>query len=96
MSYLLRFLLLGLLFILIARSFWKFIGSMVEGASGQPRGRSGPPGRGVAMVRDPVCGTFVVPSTALTLAAEDGPIYFCSEQCRKAYRARDGARAARL
>jgi YHS domain-containing protein len=93
MAYLVRFLLLGLLFVLIARSFWQFLGSIVEGASGRPRSRSGPPDRGVAMVRDPVCGTFVLPSNALTLAAPDGPIYFCSEQCRKAYRAGPASRA---
>ncbi len=93
MTYLVRFLLLGLLFILIARSFWQFIGSIVEGASGRPSGRPGPPDRGVSMVRDPVCGTFVVPSNALTLAGQDGPVYFCSERCRKAYGARAASRA---
>jgi hypothetical protein len=35
MTYLVRFLLLGLLFILVARSFWRFIDSIVEGASGR-------------------------------------------------------------
>jgi uncharacterized protein len=94
MAYLVRFLLLGLLFVLIARSFWRFIDSIVEGASGRPRRRSGPPDRGVAMVRDPVCGTFVVPSNALTLAGQDGPLYFCSEQCRRAFRARTASRTS--
>jgi len=93
MTYLIRFLLLGLLFVLIARSFWRFIGSLVEGASGRPGSMPGPPARGVAMVRDPECGTFVVPSTALALADRGGAIYFCSERCRDAYRARSAPRA---
>jgi YHS domain-containing protein len=94
MTYLVRFLLLGLLFILVARSFWQFIDSIVEGASGRPRRRSGPPDRGVAMVRDPVCGTFVVPSKALMLAGPDGPLYFCSDRCRRAHQARTASRTS--
>jgi YHS domain-containing protein len=36
----------------------------------------------VALVRDPICGTYVVPGRAL--AARDGALvrYFCSERCR--------------
>lgn len=85
MAFLVRFLLLGLLFVLIARSFWRFIDSIVEGASPGRRGRPGPPDRGVVMVRDPVCGTFVVPSNALALTSGGRALYFCSERCRQAY-----------
>ena len=93
MAYLVRFLLLGLLFVLIARSFWRFVGSIVEGASAPPRGRHGTPDRGVPMVRDPVCGTFVVPSAALALAEGGKAIYFCSDRCRQAYKAGQTPRA---
>jgi len=93
MGYLVRFLLLGLLFVLIARSFWKFISSIVEGASSAPRGRPGPPARGTAMARDPVCGTFVVPSSALAVPSERGMTYFCSEKCRQAFKERTRSRA---
>ncbi len=93
MAYLVRFLLLGLLFVLIARSFWTFVGSIVEGASGPPRGRSRTPDRGVAMVRDPVCGIFVVPSSALALTEGGRALYFCSERCRQAYQAGRAPRA---
>ena len=93
MAYLVRFLLLGLLFVLIARSFWRFVGGIVEGASGQPSSRPASPDRGVAMERDPVCGTFVVPANALVLADGSRAIYFCSEKCREAYRARPNPRA---
>jgi YHS domain-containing protein len=40
------------------------------------------------MVRDPVCGTFVLPASAVTLADGRARIYFCSETCRDKYRAR--------
>ncbi len=93
MAYLVRFLLLGLLFVLIARSFWTFVGSLVEGASAPPRRRSRTPDRGVPMVRDPVCGTFVVPSSALALAEGGRSLYFCSERCRQAYKSGQTTRA---
>jgi YHS domain-containing protein len=93
MGYIIRFLLLGLLFVLIARSFWKFVGSIVEGASSAPRKTSGTPDRGLAMARDPVCGTFVVPSRALAITEGTRAIYFCSERCRQAYRADSTRRA---
>jgi YHS domain-containing protein len=86
MAFLVRYLLLGLLFLLIARSFWKFIGSIIEGASSPQGGPQKAPDRGVALVRDPVCGTFVVPSAALALTHRDQVIYFCSEACRRAFR----------
>jgi len=40
-----------------------------------------------------VCGTFVVPANALVLADGSRAIYFCSETCRAAYRARPSPRA---
>jgi YHS domain-containing protein len=39
----------------------------------------------VQMVRDPVCGTFLVPSRALTFTDRGVVRYFCSEACRQAY-----------
>jgi YHS domain-containing protein len=46
------------------------------------------PERGVAMARDPVCGTFVLPSKAVTLVDGRSRLYFCSDACRDKYRAR--------
>jgi hypothetical protein len=62
MSWLIRLLLLFLLFMLVVRAGWRLLVGIVEGAS---RSRSGIPQRGTPMVRDPVCGTFVVQSRAL-------------------------------
>ena len=53
-------ILLRLLFAaLIIRLIWKLVAGAVSGAAGpRPRGAK----RGVALVRDPVCGTYVEPS----------------------------------
>jgi uncharacterized protein len=83
----LRFLLLLLLFIFIARILWRSVDAFIEGVSGRPRVPP-EPRRGVAMARDPVCGTFVLPERAVTLADGRSRLYFCSEACRDRYRAR--------
>ncbi len=88
MGILLRFVLLLLLVMLVVRAFWRVVSGVIDGVS-RPRGqRSGPPERGVQMVRDPVCGTFLPPENAVTLAERGSVRYFCSEKCRDAYRAR--------
>jgi tetratricopeptide (TPR) repeat protein len=79
--------LLEFVFVLLAaRAFWRLVGGIVQGIAGTPRDVA-PPSRGVAMVRDPVCGTFVLPDRAVTLAAGGQRLYFCSAACRDAYRA---------
>ena len=80
-----RFLLVALLLLLVVRAFWRLIAGVIDGATADPRRQSGPPDRGVKMVRDPVCGTFLVPSRALTIADRGVVRYFCSEACRHAY-----------
>jgi YHS domain-containing protein len=87
MGILLRFLLLILLGALVLRAAWRFVAGMIDGVSGGRKG-SGPPERGVRMVRDPVCGTFLPPEHALTLTDRGAVRYFCSEKCRDAYRTR--------
>jgi YHS domain-containing protein len=81
-----RFLLVLLLVFFVGRAAWRLIEGIVEGASGVER--RGPPARGVAMVRDPVCGTYVVPTRALKLGDGSAAHYFCSERCLTEYRAR--------
>ena len=39
----------------------------------------------VPLVRDPICGTFVVPSSALALGTGADTRFFCSEKCLRAY-----------
>jgi hypothetical protein len=42
----------------------------------------------VKMVRDPVCGTFILPDRAVRLVEGGRDIHFCSTGCRDKYRAR--------
>lgn len=42
---------------------------------------------GEEMVQDPVCGTYVPASDAVTARIKGRRLYFCSEQCRDVYRA---------
>jgi uncharacterized protein len=89
MGILLRYALVLLLGMLILRALGKMLAGLIAGASPEPERRSGPPDRGVQMVRDPVCGTFLPPDTAVSLAERGGAVrYFCSEKCRDAFRAR--------
>ena len=83
----LRLILFALLAIFVARAFWRLFDGIVDGASGG-RSRSQAPERGVSMVRDPVCGTFVLPASAVTLVDGRARLYFCSDACRDQYRAR--------
>ena len=49
--------------------------------------RPSPPAQpaAVPLARDPVCGTFVVPSRAFTAGSGADLQFFCSEKCRRAY-----------
>ncbi len=53
-----------------------------RGAS-EPTSRPG--GKPTALVRDPVCGTYVEPSHAISTRAGSTVHYFCSENCREAF-----------
>jgi len=92
-----RFLLLFILLTLAARMFWQMVDGAIEGYTGQPRrrGSSGVPAKGVQMVRDPVCGVFVVPADAISISEPGGQVYFCSTSCRDKYQARPSTRSGR-
>ncbi|MBI4478090.1 MAG: transcriptional regulator [Acidobacteria bacterium] len=80
-----RFLLILVMIALFLRAVWRLVVGIVDGAASTGRGRSA---RGVPMVRDPVCGTFVVRSRALAAQFGDRTEYFCSEECRRKYSGR--------
>lgn len=86
----LRFILLLLLFSVFARLFWRFVGSVVRGATmpppGAARGKRGP--SPVKMQPCPVCGTYVVPGKAISTVSNGAPVHFCSEKCRGEYTVR--------
>jgi uncharacterized protein len=87
-----RLALIIIFVFVVGRAFWRLVDGIVDGISQASGG--GPPGvpqRGVQMVRDPVCGTFLVRENALTLSDGNGRVYFCSDKCRDAYRTRPPA-----
>jgi YHS domain-containing protein len=82
--------LLLVLAMMMARGAWRVIEGVMEGISGRPPRAPdrNVPARGVQMVRDPVCGTYVIPDRAIALSDGTGPVFFCSANCRDKYRAR--------
>ena len=79
-----RLILVALAVFVLIRALWRLMGGVIEGLSGKsPDSRM--PQSGVQMVRDPVCGTFVVPAKALTVGQGANMHFFCSEKCRRAW-----------
>lgn len=76
-----------LILLLVLWALWRFLRGVLEGAgllaSGSP-----PPRQSVKLVRDPVCGVFVAPATALAARARGETAYFCSEKCRREWERR--------
>lgn len=80
------------LFMVIARTFWRFVDAVVRGAvgptsQGGSRRSSGPPAA-VKMQQCPVCGTYVVPGKAISMSSGGQQVYFDSEKCRAQYQSR--------
>ncbi len=75
-----RVILWIILAIILIRLVWRFVRAILDGAGVL---RDGATPQAVKLVRDPVCGVFVVPSKALTSGSGDATKYFCSEKCRK-------------
>jgi YHS domain-containing protein len=87
-----------LLLIIVIRLIWRFLAGIIDGLTPQdPRaGESRSAKKSVPLVRDPVCGTYVVRANALTLDARGETLYFCSTRCRDEYARRGtGARPLR-
>jgi uncharacterized protein len=80
---LVRQLVIFLLVLVAAR----VLRAWLQSAAAQRRrpGGSVPP-QGVEMVRDPVCGTYVVPGRSMALTEGSQQVYFCSAECRDKYR----------
>jgi uncharacterized protein len=84
-----RFLLWAVLFLLVGRAIRRFFAGVAQGAAPPPsraQRPSSPPEKGELMVRDPVCGTFVLPSRATSMHDRAGTHYFCSDKCRQAFK----------
>jgi YHS domain-containing protein len=81
-----RIVLLLVLAVIVARIFSRIALAFREGMQQGAHGPSRVPVDGVQMVRDPVCGTFVLPERAVTLVHGRTRLYFCSDACRDKYR----------
>jgi YHS domain-containing protein len=81
-----RLVFYAVLLILFVRAMSRLWSGIVQGFTAPASGRVDVPARGVHMVRDPVCGTFVVPERAVALSVGHEQIYFCSVSCRDKYR----------
>ena len=79
-----RWLLIAILVLLIARAFWRLMDGVFEALGGTPRMRARKPP--VKLVRDPVCGMHLPPDRALPLVAGGTTHYFCSNECRERFR----------
>ena len=77
----LRALLELIVLLLVIRAAWRVIGSVMTISAGVRRGNATGEPPPVKLVRDPVCGTYVSPDSAI----KDGQNYFCSEKCRNEY-----------
>jgi YHS domain-containing protein len=74
-----KVILWGILILLAVRALSRLLRGVLEGAGYR---REMAPPQGVGLVRDPVCGVFVVPGQALTAGTGTATKYFCSEKCR--------------
>jgi hypothetical protein len=70
--------------LLVIRAAWRMVGSMIKVSAGTRRTDASGEPRAVKLVRDPVCGTYVSPDSAISHGGE----CFCSEKCRNEYRSR--------
>ena len=67
--------------LLVIRAVWRVVGGTIAISGGARRTTASGEPKSVKLVRDPVCGTYVSPETAIS----DGRNYFCSEKCRNEY-----------
>lgn len=80
-----KLILWGILIVLLVRAASRLVSGILEGAGYRREIGSQ---RGVGLVRDPVCGVFVVPGKALTAGTGTAMKYFCSEKCRNEWNRR--------
>jgi YHS domain-containing protein len=82
LSWLLRIVIV----LLLLRLLFRFLRGLMAGLAG-PRGHVPRQSEAVPLVKDPVCGTYVVRSKALSAVAGGHTEWFCSERCRESWRA---------
>ena len=79
-----RLILWAILLYVLLRVAWRLLKGVLQGMGYQRQAGADT----VGLVRDPVCGTFVMPSRALTSGSGTSTRYFCSEKCKQDYAGR--------
>jgi hypothetical protein len=82
-----KLILWAVLLVLVVRGASRLLRGVIEGAGYT---RADQPQRSVGLVRDPVCGVFVVPGQALASGTGSSTRHFCSEKCRTEWARRAG------
>jgi YHS domain-containing protein len=75
-----------LLILAVVRALWKLGKGMLEGAGYQRI--DAPTKPAVKLQRDPICGSFVSPTTSPAIRLAGKTMYFCSEKCRREWEKR--------
>ncbi len=86
LGWLVRLLLVAVLFRIVIKALARVLPRQMGHAS-QSSGPTGrvPSQKQGALVRDPMCGTYVEPSHSVSTRSGDVMRYFCSENCRQAF-----------
>jgi YHS domain-containing protein len=72
-----------ILLIVVIRAVLRLVRGIIDGISG-----AAATPQAVALVRDPVCGTFVSPQNAPSVSSGGQMLFFCSDACRRTYQAK--------
>jgi YHS domain-containing protein len=67
--------------LIIIRILWRILMGPIR----RPRHERETRGKAVPLVRDPVCGTYLLPDRAIKVGTGEKTLYFCSETCRAKY-----------
>jgi len=69
------------IFLLLAIVLYKLLANLIKDSRTGPR--EGPPDRKIAeLVRDPQCGTYLLPEQGFSARVAGEVFHFCSEACR--------------
>ncbi len=69
----------------LSKAFSEFTNASNEPSEpSRPRGRAVPPAE--SLKKDPVCGTYIAPSSAIVQVVNGEKVYFCSPLCRDKFK----------
>jgi uncharacterized protein len=80
------------IFLLLAIVLYKLLANLIKDS--RPGRREGPPDRKIAeLVRDPQCGTYLLPEQGVSARVAGDVHHFCSEACRDRFLEEHSARS---